>query len=527
MGDGYKRFIPVREFDKTTLHQAREVFEAYKKRKVIVGGEFDDMSWTLSDEARKVGLTLLTFEGGSKKPVVSWIGCSYPRYVVYVKSYIVFHLGEITLASLQELTRCFNRLALATAEETAGMMKYAAHVVAFLQFIPGNNHYRDAVIEELEERMALRVWSKRDGNQRNLADFKSYLRFHEVLRDFWASAGKRQKMFYFPLYYWWNLTAILPLRPMELLLTPRDCLRIHNGENILTIRRTKLKGGNKRIQYRIADDYTLNEYVITESLAEEIRKYAEATKGMKKTELKTLLLQEPHFNYTERKIHSNNRYYTYNNLTVCRNYFFQEIGQAADTFEIRFGDTRHLAMVNLILSGGSPIICRELAGHTDIDISSHYYSNISTLVECMAIEQYRNSKGNDTTIHGSSKYHISLPKNARAVSDGQCTSEAYINGRIDDCLKVGDGNRHIGDCRYCDHYIPNNQGVAYEHFDVNAAKRQVDGDSRYLISMIELVRKGLGYTEDITSAILRLQHSGHHYSKCLLEQYAREEISNG
>ena len=337
------------------------------------------MSWTLSDEARKVGLTLLTFEGGLQKPAMAWIGCTYSQYVVYVKAYILFRLGGNSLVSLQGLSRCLNQLAVATVDEAVGMMEYAFHIVAFLQLIPGSSIRRDAVIDELEEKMERRVWNKCEGNQRLLADFNSYLRFHGVLHDFWKSADKRQKLFYFPLYFWWNLTAILPLRPMEFLLTPRDCLRIHNGEYILTIRRTKLKGGNEKIQYRIAEDYLLKEYVIAESLAAEIQKYIEATKRMRQTEIKTLFLQAPHYSYIGRKIHSNNRYYTYNNLTVCRNCFFQEVvnGRMEDISEIRFGDTRHLAMANLILAGGSPVICRELAGHSDIGISSHYYSNVN------------------------------------------------------------------------------------------------------------------------------------------------------
>ena len=50
----------------------------------------------------------------------------------------------------------------------------------------------------------------------------------------------------------------------------------------------------------------------------------------------------------------------------------------------------------------------------------------------------------------------------------------------------------------------------------------MDADSKYLIRMVELARKGLGYTEDIGAALLRLQRSGNHYGNCLWEQFARE-----
>ena len=524
--DSCIRFIPVREFDNSALRTAKDIFDDYKKRGVIKNGSFDDTEWTLTNETQNIGLTLLTFEGGAKNKAMSWIGCTYTQYMAYVKAYVVFNLGKTSLLTLQDLTRMFNRLAVATREEALNMKEYWMHISTLLQLIPGGNEQRDTVIEEMEEKMEQRKWSKREGNQRQLADFRSYLRFHEVLANFWQSADKEQKLFYFPLYFWWNLTAILPLRPMEFLLTPRDCLRVNGGEQILTVRRTKLKGGCERITYRVSDDYELREYVIKGHLADEIRWYIKSTEKMKKASLDTLLLQAPHFSYLNRKVYPTNRYYTYGTLNTCRKYFYREVVSIHEenVGNLNLGDTRHLAMTNLILSGGSPVICRELAGHAHIDISSHYYTNISNLVQCATIERYRKTKSGEAKIHGSSKYSVSLPPNTRPVSGGRCASPFYLNGNIEDCLKVSGYDGHIGDCRRCIHYLPDNPGVLVEFYDANAAKEQVDADSKYLISMIELVRKGLGYTEDIGTALLRLQHSGNHYGKCLLEQYLRNGL---
>jgi hypothetical protein len=55
--------------------------------------------------------------------------------------------------------------------------------------------------------------------------------------------------------------------------------------------------------------------------------------------------------------------------------------------------------------------------------------------------------------------------------------------------------------------------------DESAGKQRVDSDSAFLMRMIELVRKGLGYEEDITSALLRLQDSCSHLSDCLEMKY--------
>jgi len=523
----YVRHMQVESFNDDTLRKAKYIFNEYRQRGVVVSGNFDDMSWTLTNEANNMGMTLLTFEGGLKKPAMKWIGCTYPQYIVYVKTYIVFNFGELCLASLQKLSRFFNKMALVIHIGQVARSELNGHAVTLLKLIPGGNESRDAMIEELEEILEIeekRRYKTCSSRQRQLADFKSYLRFNEVLDVFWINAGKIQKLFYFPLYFWWKLTAILPLRPMELLLTPRDCLRVCGSDAILTIRRTKLKGSNEKIEYRIASDYLLREYVISENLAYEVDCYIAATKNMAPTELGTLFLIEPHqkhLNYAG----SASRYYTYQMLTTCMNYFYEECisCQPLDISQIRLGDTRHLAMTNLIISGGSPMVCRELAGHSDIEVSSHYYSNTSNLVECATLEKLRRIKGDATDLSGESRYPIAPPKNLRRVSEGWCSSELMQADDISDCLSAFGIGGYLGDCRSCSYFFPDNPGITLKFFDEKTAKKRVDDDSRFLIQMIELVRKGLGQSEDINAALLRLQHSSNHYSKCLLEKHSKED----
>ena len=522
--DGYSRYMPVREFDNATLRRAKEVFSEYKERGVIVSGDFEGSSWTFTDEARKVGLVLITFEGGTKKAAMKWIGCSYPKYVQYVKAYLVFCLGEVSLSTMQELNRFFNGLAVATSSEAVRMPDHAHHAVSLLQLIPGSNEERDAVIETLEDIMERRKWKKKP--QRKLADFKSYLRFNDVLASFWDGADEKQKLFYFPLYFWWNLTAVLPLRPMEFLLTPRKCLRKRDGEHVLTIRRTKLKGGNGKLKYRIADDYELKEYAIHWPLAAELQRYMDATESEARGQLDTLFVQRPHHAYLGHPQKATSRYYTRAYLATCLRHFYSEIVEPGkhDISFIRFGDTRHIAMTSLMLSGGSPTICRELAGHANIDISSHYYSNISNLVRCATIERYRKLKGTEATMGGTLRYPVTNPPSSRTVTDGRCASPAYQEGGIEDCLAVVNDDGHIGDCRICRYFLPDNPGAALKFRDTEEARQRINADSRYLIRMIELVRKGLGHTEDIGFALLRLQRSSEHYSMCLWKGMERGSL---
>jgi hypothetical protein len=117
---------------------------------------------------------------------------------------------------------------------------------------------------------------------------------------------------------------------------------------------------------------------------------------------------------------------------------------------------------------------------------------------------------------------LAKPVETHRVQGGWCDAMAVKNGYISECLKVVSNNGYIGECLYCPHFWPDAHGIQMRFYDKDLGKQRVDSDTEYLLSMVELVRRGLGHTEDIGSAILRLQRSCDHYHKCILES-----IENG
>ncbi len=485
------------------IEHARSVFDEYKSRGVLLNASFDDDVWRIDDEKHTTGLMRFRI---SSTP--EWIGCPLAEYRLYVKTYIALKLGELSPFALQNIAR--ELLRLTEMKEMPEENYLAHHIGQFLLLLPDGGAERDSVIERFAEQAASQRRSNK-GRQRILADFQTYLRFNDVLSDFWSVAGADEKLFYFPLYFWWNLTTILPLRVTEFLLTPRDCL----DGNKLTVRRTKLKSGIGKLGYRLAEDYEMKTYELPTELAAEIAAYIAVTETTPRPKLGTLLATRPHYNY--RGINTTmlgRRYYTYRNLEDTMHLFTTNI---LGTDPPHFGDTRHIAMINLIMSGGSPTVCRELAGHANIDISSHYYSNVSTLIECATLERLRKSRGGaEAFVVGNSNFSITKPADAKCVDGGLCDSEAYARREVSDCLKIVGANGEIGECLSCPHYFPNDEGLRLRFAD--AAKASIDADSRYLIQMVELVRKGLGYSEDIGSALLKLQHSAYNYAMRIREK---------
>ena len=509
----------IRQLSADVLEHAKRIFSDYKARGIILNNSFDDDVWKISDE--KCTTKLMSFDLKCQT-LSSWIGCSAKSYYACVKVYIAFNFGELAPFTLQDISRELLRISFADASE-AVTAKYPNHMAAFLQLLPGGSAERDWVIEQLSERESSAWGNSGKAQQRVLSDFQSYLHFNDVLADFWATAEAEQKLFYFPLYFWWNFTAILPLRVTELLLTPRNCLDKHDGKYSITVRRSKLKGGGRKLGYRIAEDYEPHKYEIAETLGRELDSYLKATKDMAATQLDTLFLVEPHRKYlSDGTVYRNHRYYSYYDMIACMRSFYEEVvvPSGVGISPIKLGDTRHLAMVNLIISGGSPIICRELAGHADINISSHYYTNISNLVECATIKRLRKNKGgSEADITGKQNYALSKPIGLQRVTGGFCESETFQNRDISECLKAVGTDGQIGECAMCRHYRPDEQGLHFSINDDSAAKAAVDADSRYLMQAVELVRKGLGYPEDIGAALLRLQHSGNRYAIIIKEKF--------
>jgi hypothetical protein len=508
----YGRSLTVDEFDGDVIEYAGSVFAEYRSRGIMLNDSFDDDVWRIDDEKTTTGL--MQFPVSS---VSDWIGCSPAEYRIYVKAYIALKFGELSPYSLREISRELLKFTVKTPSEAIEKNEFAYHICEFLQLIPNGSAARDYVIERLSEKASAERRSE-TGRQRVLADFRSYLRFNDALAEFWTLASADEKLFYFPLYFWWNLTAILPLRVTEFLLTPRDCL---NG-NTLSVRRTKLKGGNVKVNYRVAEDYDIFEYTITDALASELRGYIDATGELASTHIETLFRIEPHYDYLSAIRGRRNRYYTYHNLTTCFNCFTEVVSSRMPdaVSPLHLGDTRHIAMIGLIIAGGSPSVCRELAGHANIDISSRYYSNISTLVKCATISRLRKNSGSEAVIDGEAKFTITKPKSAKPVTGGLCVSEMFARHDISDCLKAVGANGEIGECLSCPNYYPDDEGLHVRFTDTAAAKKAVDADSRYLMRMVELVRKGLGHDEDIGAAMLRLQHSAYNYSACIKEKMA-------
>lgn len=505
-GYGLIRFLEINELDEKTRGRAKEKFLAYQEKGVVQNQSYDDEIWTLKDELETVRLKFCYDRALFDQCAASWTGFGLEEYVELSKAFAALCLGNVVLPSIREAVKATRVMARVAYDELPRFLN-PSPVNSFLSLLPKGNPRTEELMEMLDAEAA----GKKKKRPRKLRPFRDYIRFHNAVMEFWGKADNAEKLYYFPVYLWWVLTTTLPLRPTEFLLTPRDCLELKNGADIITVRRTRLKKKTKGITYRLADDYEQHKYEIPGWMADEIRRYMEGTAGRNLAGAGLLFVPEG----------THSRYFSYDAMRRRLAEFSAAAGFTGD--RIHMGDTRHLAMINLILSGGSPSVCRELAGHEDISVSSNYYANLSGIVK-EAVYDYSHRNTGGVYLAGRPFYPVAVPDDSVRVDDGWCCSTQTADGGIGDCIKTFSAGGGIGDCRRCPYYYPDHPGVRLEL--EHERQKAVDEDGAFLVQMIEQVRKGNGNEESIRAALSRLQNTSHDYGTLLYRRY-REEYRDG
>lgn len=282
--------------------------------------------------------------------------------------------------------------------------------------------------------------------------------------------------------------------------------------------------------------------ILNTCLTKIIENYIIETDKYEHTAIDTLFVTDPHYRKWGQHKHSDSRFLTYMNMNTILKYFFKEIvhekygytivydnGEVDhENKEIRYihlGDTRHIAFINLMQEGATPVTAMLLGGHTNIEMASHYYSNVTQFIECQTYRQYRKCICGDVEYKLSHADTLPPADEFKLLSDGGiCYSSQYQNGSISDCINVSGPNGEIGYCPKCVYY--RKQGTSYFSSD-DIYKRHIEEDSKTLFLAVQSVMEGKGNTENINEAILKLNSSNYSYKAYLLEKYVHEGENNG
>lgn len=524
--EGYTFTEDIAVMDQETIMKSRETFESFRKTGIIVAGEYDDRQWTVSNEVKKgASISFQVDEIHFINETAKKLGCTLSDYQKAMRVVVTSRFGYSvsTLQNDSVIMRNFaDRLELPKDYANAQLIE------DLLVLLPGDSIYRAEVLAEIDDIPRLQHMNRK---QRRLAHYQSYLRFVSVFEQFWPKALPEEKVFFFPVWFWMNITGVLPLRPTECVLTPRNCIRREGPKYYLTVRRTRLKGTLRGSQYNIESDYERKEYPIPADLAEVILEYIAATEATYESDIDVLFCKASQFSSLD-AFHNNDKHYTYANLNQCLSHFYRRVLQekygyhivsdcdGLETGEIEridLGDTRHIAMISLAITGGSPTICKELAGHDSIAISSHYYSNLTEFLDVLGYERFREQETNPTKAYG-----IAINR-AYPVENGYCQNAEVIQGNYQACATVVDSYGKPGSCKVCRWYFPGKRQISFREpprklggtIGTNSLKEAISVELQETCTLlrqaVEQVRQHLGSEDTVSSILDRLAAQARQY----------------
>lgn len=547
-GDLFKVIVQIDSLSKLDEDYARTQFEEYQAQKVIKADcNFEDNIWYTTDEYSNVGLHFKISVGTYDKHYKKVFGCSHEVFVLKTKIFVTSLFGKIVLESIQAFVQDIVKLTQTPIDSVLGdsvnFTLYRSNLCTeffsmFSKELGEDNELLNELIEGCEHTLDYLYDGERD-KQRTLADMKSYFLFGHIIEDYWNSALKDEdRLFYFPLYLWWKLTGVIPQRPREFLLLSRDCLIVDaNGNYKIKLMRNRLKGSkdgndNNIVTYKIEDDYDIDIYPIPYELGETIEKYKLYTSDYEATELNTLFISDPHYKHFGHKKHQNSRYLTYMNLNTILRCFYKDVisniygykvlfetnGDALENDEISYihlGDSRHIALINIVAEGGNPVIAAMLAGHASPTMSAHYFTNLTFCIECKVYIEYTKR------LQGETKNLLTLKKNLpqrleySELQDGSyCYSDKYLNQDFADCYKsVGPD----GELMYCPTCPYNRKELGFFNKD-EIYKNNIKAGVEDLEMAINAVRAGKGFKEEISDAMQRLSQDCNNYKSYYEEQ---------
>lgn len=506
--------IPLNRITKKIREEAEAKFEAYRREEIILSG-WNDKKWIISNEKQQYKICF-----NRKEFQVRKVCKDYTDFTNNLKIFVMLRIGTCAMEHIRTMVTYI-------VDETINSQFYQAvicpsdknhgfplmYYVEWLELLPVvDPDYLQLCKQELTAVRNRNAELKTQKQPTTLCEFQSYFKFDWMIREYWEhSASKEERALYWPLYLFWIITTIIPMRVSEFCVMDRNCIKEENGKFYLTIRRSRMKGhGLKIYTYKIKGDYYECTYEITQWVYDCIWDYRELTKN--EPHLCELLFSARFMaalEGREEKMKRPDRLFVKDDLGHLMDRFYEDVVvghygyrvvtendlksryvkeddssmelEPEETMMVQPRHTRHLAMINLIMRGCNPIIIKEFSGHADAAVSAHYYGNISKVIRCASKTFYDRARNRDrnTVVFdfetNAAAYLPSGTKGAIPLDHGLCCSPTFISGRIEDCIPVN------GDCLRCS-FLRRTDILDSE---ISAQEEKVDAEIRFVMELLK------------------------------------------
>ncbi|WP_413564738.1 tyrosine-type recombinase/integrase [Bacillus sp. 3P20] len=266
----------------------------------------------------------------------------------------------------------------------------ASFLLEFLDFC------QDLIVPEEYLELILRYYQIQKSTAiRKLPSSQDVLKFSLIVEVYFSNEEiDKEYLDYYPIYLWWNLTNIIPIRINEFCNLKFDCLNFNKEGCFLSLPRSK-NLRNRKIAY--------DKILISDKISNSIKLYQQKIYSVKPS--KTLLqtsstvrnIKPEIFNYTNFK-NLLNKFYS---EIVCGKYGLKLLENSLEPHiqspyniyrKIRPNDTRHFAFLNLMLQGYHPSEIARLGGHNSIYSQMAYHNHLEYWVDSDLIKLLANQK---------------------------------------------------------------------------------------------------------------------------------------
>lgn len=472
IGSSVEQHFLIESISDKEIQLAMNKFTTLKDSDVIKGN-FEDIKWYMTNETCSVGIGFDFDEIAIfKQPNIK-----YEDFVLMVKYYICLCFGDYTLLVYPSIVNAIKDAVIKTDCFTKKTYKLRSLQFTGVSDFLSLFHWVD------EQFIVSNDCNRYKNKQRSLAEYQSYFMFEDIITSFWVNASQDEKDLFYPIYLWWKISMIIPIRVTEFSVIPKKCLENKNGKHYLTIRRSAIKGRvDFAKRYKLETDYKKYPYEITSDIAKIIEEYQSRTKLYGEAEIDSLFSDKMFVEMKTRLIKGSKFLPPYphmreSHFTMALDYFFTEVIERQfgyflkmksdmDTTDIHgekyalkireivrlnLGDTRHIALQNLLLNGCNLLMAKEISGHYTVDMIFHYAGNMKNLVKSKAYSLYKRSIKHENATNfvnaiDYSEFVLNINKSEKwiEVDFGKCYSKKFIEENdTQDCCDVG------GECSIC------------------------------------------------------------------------------
>lgn len=492
----------------------RDAMQKYIASGTIRSG-FDDPEWMCDSDVKGFGLNFLFSGPAYMTHGAKFLDVTPSDVQALLKCYTLYCFGGYILLTMQRRLNGLKAFLCRYGEpDYIADFKDVPAIEEFLSFAG----LSDLSVNRIKRSMKTTKPGRK--TQRELANFINYLAIDAEITDMYSKPMEIDEFVrWFPILFWCKVTFVLPLRATEMLLTPFDCIEEKNGKTYLSVRRTLLKKGKRKVDYDVDKDYRIFRYEIPSDspIIPAIRKYQEYTAGHKRRFL---------FDYDEAVTEAgklslgafNHRLEDFVSLHIIGNwkYDYARFASGIEEFEVvSAGDSRPIAMANLYFQDAGADICRQLADHEVLTTSYNYYTNVSNTVFASSVMTLqRRINAGRTDIDDFEKIYGKI-----IVQDDparQCLSPKRVvnQGDISDCVLED----HLHECIGCRYYAPTEKELQTA---LAERRNALDEASK---NLVKCVSSGFDINKDDFDKVFLDAHTGITRYKTACDEEAKEKL---